>query len=62
MIYFPLVTPFCVVPSHFLNKAFFVGVPAVRIIENLRIKATSSPMHIINENSFVFGLACIKPN
>ena len=29
----------------------------MRIIENLRIKATSSPMHIINENIFVFGLA-----
>ena len=41
----------------FWKKAFFEGVPAVRIIENLRIKATSSPMHIINENIFIFGLA-----
>ena len=39
----------------FWKKRFFEGVPEGRI------KAISSPMHIINENIFVFGLAGGKP-
>ena len=49
--------------SHFLKETFFFffwggGVPAFLTILT---KDTSSPMHIIHENMFVFYLACSNP-
>ena len=41
--------------SHFLKETFFEGVPLGRI------KATSSPSHIINENTLVFDIAVGQP-
>ena len=41
--------------SHFMKGTFFLR--GFQSEESGRIKATGSPMHIINENIFVFDLA-----